>query len=108
MDLSNSISEPPVPHSAVDELPLAAPSSLTSRDVLRLLPRAWPFIRPYQRHLIGLLLLTLPGLGVGLVALTLIRIFFDVIGHGQALTALQARMLLLDAGAPRETVLRHA
>ncbi len=90
------------------ELTFAPPASLTSRDVLRLLSRVWPFVRPYRKHLLYMLLLSLPGVATGLLALTLIRIFFDVIGLGHPLRPLEARMLLLQAGAARETVLWHA
>ncbi len=90
------------------ELSFAAPSRVRSRDVFRLLPRAWPFIRPYQRHLICLVLLTLPGLAAALLALTLIRILFDVVGQGYPLKWYEARMILVRVGAPREIVLWHA
>ena len=90
------------------ELPFVPPSHLTSREVFRLLGRAWPFIRPYKRHLIYLFLLMLPGLATGLIALTLIRIFFDAIGQGHSLRPFEARMLALQVGAPREIVLWNA
>jgi ABC-type multidrug transport system fused ATPase/permease subunit len=97
-----------VPVASARELPFAPPSSLTSRDVFRLLARVWPFVRPYRKHLLYLLLLSLPGVATGLLALTLIRVFFDVIGLGHPLKPLEARMLLLQAGAAREVVLWHA
>lgn len=73
-----------------------------------LLLRAWPFIRPYKRHLVFLFLLTLPGLAIGLVGLSLIRIFFDVIGQGHPLQPSEAAMLGVKVGAAREVVLWHA
>jgi ABC-type multidrug transport system fused ATPase/permease subunit len=97
-----------VPVTSPRELSFAPPASLTSRDVLRLLSRVWPFLRPYKKHLLYLLLLSLPGVAAGLLALTLIRIFFDVIGLGHPLRPLEARMLLLQVGAAREVVLWHA
>jgi ATP-binding cassette subfamily B protein len=106
--LSSIRLEPSLPLVPDEELSFAAPSRLTSRDVFGLLSRAWPFIRPYQRHLICLCLLTLPGLIAGLVGLTLIRIFFDVIGQGQPLKWYEARMIFVQPGASREVVLWHA
>ncbi len=70
--------------------------------------RAWPFIRPYRRHLIYLLLLTLPTLLGGLFALKMTRIFFDVVGHGDALLPFEAWMLHVAVHADRRTVLIHA
>ncbi len=81
---------------------------LRSRDVARLLVRAWPFIRPYRRHLIYLFIATIPGLAGGLVALNLTRVFFDVVGHGAALTSTQAWMLHVTVHASRRDVLIHA
>jgi len=76
--------------------------------VFRLIVRVWPFVRPYRRHLVYLFLLTLPALLGGLVALNLTRIFFDVVGHGAALTPAQAWMLRVPLHADRRTVLIHA
>jgi len=70
--------------------------------------RAWPFVRPYRRHLVYLLLLTLPTLVGGLFALTMTRIFFDVVGHGTALSPFEAWMLRVSLHADRRTVLIHA
>src|ERR1700730_4802648 len=81
---------------------------LRSRDVFRLLARAWPFIRPYRRHLVYLFVLTLPTLVVGLVGLTLVRVFFDVIGHGGALKPGEAWILRVPLHAERRIVLVHA
>jgi ABC-type multidrug transport system fused ATPase/permease subunit len=76
--------------------------------VFLLLSRAWPFIRPYRRHLVYLFLLTLPALVGGLVGLTLVRVFFDVIGHGGALKPGEAWMLRVPLHADRRIVLIHA
>ena len=80
---------------------------LRSRDVFRLASRVWPFVRPYRRHLVYLLLLTLPALLGGLIGLNLTRIFFDVVGNGAALTPAQAWMLHVPLDADRRTVLIH-
>jgi ATP-binding cassette subfamily B protein len=76
--------------------------------VFRLVARAWPFIRPYRRHLVYLFLLTLPALIGGLVGLTLVRVFFDVIGHGGVLKPGEAWILRCSLHADRRTVLIHA
>ena len=76
--------------------------------MFRLLARVWPFIRPYRRHLVYLFLLTLPALFGGLVGLTLMRVFFDVVGHGDRLKPAQAWMLHVPLHADRRTVLIHA
>jgi ABC-type multidrug transport system fused ATPase/permease subunit len=76
--------------------------------VFHLVARAWPFIRPYRRHLVYLFLLTLPALIGGLVGLTLVRVFFDVIGHGGALKPGEAWMLHVPLHADRRIVLIHA
>jgi ATP-binding cassette subfamily B protein len=81
---------------------------LRSRDVFRLVGRVWPFIRPYRRHLVYLFLSTLPALVSGFFALNLARVFFDVVGHGAALTPAQAWMLHVPLHADRRTVLIHA
>ncbi len=75
--------------------------------MFRLAVRACPFIRPYRRHLVYLLLLTLPTLLGGLFALSIVRVFLDVIGHGDALTAGEAWMLRVPLHADRRTVLFH-
>ncbi len=82
--------------------------SLRSRDIFGLVARAWPFIRPYRRHLLFLFLLMLMALPLGLVVLDLIRIFFDVIGNGHALRPAEARMLHVPINASRELVLWRA
>jgi ATP-binding cassette subfamily B protein len=76
--------------------------------VFRLVARVWPFIRPYRRHLVYLFLLTLPALLGGLIGLTLLRVFFDVIGHGGVLKPVEAWMLRVPLDADRRTVLIHA
>ncbi|MBV8773960.1 MAG: ABC transporter ATP-binding protein [Deltaproteobacteria bacterium] len=85
--------------------PFAEPRQVRSRDVLRLLGLAWPFIRPYWRDVVRLFLLLLPGAAVGLLGLVLVRIFFDVIGGGQPLTRYEAWMLRLPLNATRQAVL---
>ena len=81
MNAEPTIATPPAP----SELAFPDAHSLRSRDVFRLVARVLPFIRPYRRHLVYLFLLTLPALLGGLVGLTLMRVFFDVVGHGAAL-----------------------
>ena len=76
--------------------------------MFRLVARAWPFIRPYRRHLLYLFLATLPLLLGGLLALNLTRVFFDVVGHGGALTPAQAWMLHVPLHSDRRIVLIHA
>lgn len=104
MDAEPTIIAPPVP----SELAFPEARRLRSRDVFRLVLRVWPFVRPYRRHLVYLFMLTLPALLGGLVALNLTRVFFDVVGHGGALTPLQAWMLRVPMHADRRTVLIHA
>ncbi|MDB5107457.1 MAG: transporter related [Candidatus Binatus sp.] len=91
-----------------ENVALPASRNLSSRDVFRLVARAWPFIRPYKRHLFYLLLIIVPGLPVGLLGLTVIRIFFDVVGHGDALGPWEALLLRVPIDAPRQVVLLHA
>jgi ATP-binding cassette, subfamily B, bacterial len=85
--------------------PFAEPDKLRSRDIWRLLSRAWPFIRPYQRDLVRLFILLMPGAAGGLFGLVLIRVFFDVIGNGKPLTPYEAWLLRLPLNAARQTVL---
>ncbi len=87
------------------EVRFPEPSELRSRDIFRLVVRAWPFVRPYKRHLLYLLLAIIPTLPVGLIALTIIRVIFDVVGHNKPLTPLEAHLLFLHVGAPRQLVL---
>ncbi len=81
---------------------------LRSRDVFRLAARAWPFIRPYKRHLAYLFLTIIPSLPAGLIGLTMIRIFFDVVGHGDPIRPAEAWLLRVPLDASRELILRHA
>jgi len=104
LNAESTIAAPP----AASELAFPDARQLRSRDVFRLVARAWPFIRPYRRHLVYLFLATLPVLLGGLLALNLIRVFFDVVGHGAALTPLQAWMLRVPLHADRRIVLIHA
>ncbi|HZC45904.1 MAG TPA: ABC transporter ATP-binding protein [Candidatus Acidoferrum sp.] len=99
-----SITAPPHPA----EIAFPDARRLRSRDVFRLLARVRPFIRPYRRHLVYLFLLMLPAMLGGLVGLNLVRVFFDVVGHGDHLTAAQAWMLHVPLHADRRTVLIHA
>jgi len=92
----------------ISELAFAEPARLTSRDIFRLPRRAWPFIRPWRRHLLLLFLMMIPALPAGLFALQMVRVFFDVIGNGKRLTRAEAWILRVPIGAPRETVLWHA
>jgi ATP-binding cassette, subfamily B, bacterial len=89
------------------ELAFPEPRALASRDVFRLPARAWPFIRPYRRHLAYLFLMMVPALPTGLFALMMIRVFYDVIGNGHPLAPLEAAVLRLPVGAAREAVLWH-
>ena len=84
------------------------PDKLRSRDIFRLLPRVWPFIRPFKRHLIYLGLGVIPGLPGGLIALALLGVFFDTIGQGKPLNRFQAWMLHVPLNADRHVILRHA
>jgi len=102
LNAESTIAAPP----AASEFPGAR--QLRSRDVFRLVARAWPFIRPYRRHLVYLFLATIPLLLGGLLALDLTRVFFDVVGHGNALTRTQAWILRVPLHADRRIVLIHA
>ncbi len=104
MNAESTIAAPP----AATELAFPDARSLRSRDVFRLVARVWPFIRPYRRHLVYLFVATLPALLGGLIGLNLIRVFFDVVGHGAALTPAQAWMLRVPLHADRRIVLAHA
>jgi ABC-type multidrug transport system fused ATPase/permease subunit len=86
----------------------AEPSRLRSRDIFRLVPRAWPFIRPYKRHLLYLCLGMIPALPGGLFAIYLARVFFDAVGHGHPLTPGEAWMLQLPMSAGRQEILYRA
>jgi ABC-type multidrug transport system fused ATPase/permease subunit len=84
------------------------PRALRSRDIFGLVGRAWPFIRPYRRHLLFLFLIMLLALPLGLAILDLIRIFFDVVGNGHPLKPEEARMLRVPIDASRQLVLWRA
>jgi ATP-binding cassette subfamily B protein len=96
------------PPPSASEIAFPDARRLRSRDVFRLVARVWPFIRPYRRHLVYLFLATLPALFGGLIGLNLVRIFFDVVGQGGALTRGEAWMLRVPIHADRRTVLIHA
>jgi ATP-binding cassette subfamily B protein len=102
-DIAQAISPPPIA-----EIAFAEPGRLTSRDVFRLLGRAWPFIRPSRRSLLFLFLMMIPALPVGLFVLQMVRVLFDVVGNGQHLTPAEAWMLRVSPGASREVILWHA
>ncbi len=88
--------------------PFPPPEKLRSRDVFRLLGRSWPFIRPYRRHLLYLLLTALPALPVALLALSMFPVFYDVVGNSDPLSPWQAWLLGLPLHSTREMVLWRA
>lgn len=88
--------------------PFPPPEKLRSRDIFRLLARSWPFIRPYRRHLLYLLLAAIPSLPVAILALSMFPVFFDVVGNGHPLSARQAWLLGLPLHSTRELVLWRA
>jgi ATP-binding cassette, subfamily B, bacterial len=96
------------PAPLTSELTFPHARALRARDVFALAARAWPFIRPYRRHLLFLFLLMLLALPVGLTVLDLIRIFFDVVANGQALRPGEARLLHVPLDASRELILWRA
>ena len=96
------------PAPLASELAFPHARALRARDVFALAARAWPFIRPYRRHLLFLFLLMLLALPVGLTVLDLIRIFFDVVANGQALRPGEARLLHVPLDASRELILWRA
>ena len=96
------------PAPPASELTFPPARALHARDVFALATRAWPFIRPYRRHLLFLFLLMLLALPVGLTILDLIRIFFDVVANGQALRPGEARLLRVPIDASRELILWRA
>jgi ATP-binding cassette, subfamily B, bacterial len=103
LNAESTIAAPP----RASEVAFPDARQLRSRDVFLLLVRVWPFIRPYRRHLVYLFLAMLPALLGGLLALNLVRVFFDVVGHGKALTPAQAWMLRVPLHADRRIVLIH-
>jgi ATP-binding cassette subfamily B protein len=104
LNTDSTVAAPPTP----SELAFPEARRIKSRDVFRLIRRAWPFISPYRRHLLYLFLLTTPALVGALIGLTLTRIFFDVVGHGAAITPAQAWLLRVPLDADRRIVLIHA
>lgn len=84
------------------------PANLRSRDVFRLAPRAWPFIRPFRRHLLFLLLAMIPGLPGVFFGIYMSQIFLDAVGDGKPLTPIGAAMLHLPIHASREVILWRA
>ncbi len=95
-------------HAAAAATAFPAPDQLRSRDIFRLAPRVWPFIRPFKRHLVYLALGVLPGLPGGLFALALLGVFFDAVGQGKPLNQFQAWMLQVPMTADRHLILWHA
>ena len=95
-------------HAAAAATAFAAPERLRSRDIFRLVPRVWPFIRPFKRHLVYLGLGVVPGLPGGLFALALLGVFFDAVGQGKPLNPFQAWMLQVPMTADRHLILWHA
>jgi subfamily B ATP-binding cassette protein MsbA len=95
-------------HAAAAATAFPSPDQLRSRDIFRLTPRVWPFIRPFKRHLVYLALSVVPGLPGGLFALALLGVFFDTVGQGKPLNKFQAWMLHVPMSADRHVVLWHA
>lgn len=95
-------------HAAEAATAFPPPDKLRSRDIFRLAPRVWPFIRPFMRHLVYLALGVVPGLPGGLFALALLGVFFDAVGQGKPLNQFQAWMLHVPMTADRHLILWHA
>jgi subfamily B ATP-binding cassette protein MsbA len=95
-------------HAAAAATAFPPPEELRSRDIFRLLPRVWPFILPFKRHLVYLGLAVVPGLPAGLFALALLGVFFDAVGGGKPLNLFQAWMLHVPVNADRHLILWHA
>jgi ABC-type multidrug transport system fused ATPase/permease subunit len=95
-------------HAAAAATAFPPPDKLRTRDIFRLAPRVWPFIRPFKRHLVYLGLGVIPGLPGGLFALALVGVFFDTVGQGKPLNQFQARMLFVPMNADRHIILWHA
>jgi hypothetical protein len=105
--LQSAASTSAVAPPSAERLAFPDPHHIRSRDVFRLFTSVWPFIRPYRRHVMFLILTIVPALPAGLLALMISRIFFDVIGNGHRLTSGEALMVHVPLGASRETVLLH-
>jgi len=58
-----------------------------------LIPRIGPFVRPYRKHLVFLVLMSIPLLPAGLLVIASSRIFYDVVGNGHALTRGEALLI---------------
>jgi ATP-binding cassette, subfamily B, bacterial len=95
------------PPSVAPKLEYPDSHRLRSRDVFRLIPRIWPFVRPYRKHVIFLVLMSVPLLPAGLLVIASTRIFYDVVGNGHPLTRGEATLLHVAQSASRETVLLH-
>ncbi|HUA34286.1 MAG TPA: ABC transporter ATP-binding protein [Candidatus Binataceae bacterium] len=90
------------------ELSFPHPHHIRSRDIFRLYSRIWPFVKPYRRHLMFLMFAILPlALPVGVIAVAIARILFDVIGNGHPLTRIEAFLIHAPLDASRQTVLMH-
>ena len=87
---------------------LPAPEKMRSRDIFRLVPRVWPFVRLFRRHLVYLTLAVIPLLPGGLFSLALLGVFFDAVGQGNPLNRFQAWMLRVPMTADRHVILWHA
>ena len=74
------------PAPPASELTFPRVRALRARDVFALAARAWPFIRPYRRHLLFLFLLMLLTFPVGL-------------NNGLAVTSLRSHILFQQEGA---------
>jgi ABC-type multidrug transport system fused ATPase/permease subunit len=96
---------PPPP--LVPKLEFTDSHRLRSRDVFRLIARIGPFVRPYRKHLVFLVLMSIPLLPAGLLVIASTRIFYDVVGNGHALTRGEALLIHVPLTASRETVLLH-
>jgi ABC-type multidrug transport system fused ATPase/permease subunit len=95
-------------HAAAAATAFPPPEQLRSRDIFRLAPRVWPFIKPYKRHLMYLALGVVPGLPGGLFALAMLGVFFDSVGNGKPLNPFQAWLLRVPISADRHVILWHA
>ncbi len=101
----SGLKPPPTPPVPTLEYPDS--HRLRSRDVFRLIPRIWPFVRPYRRHIVFLVLMSVPFLPAGLLVIASTRIFYDVVGNGHPLTRGEALLIHVPLTATRETVLLH-
>jgi ATP-binding cassette, subfamily B, bacterial len=95
------------PPTVIPTLEFTDSHHLRSRDVFRLIPRIWPFVRPYRNHIVFLVLMSIPFLPAGLLLIASTRIFYDVVGNGHPLTRGEALLIHVPLAASRETVLLH-